>query len=444
MYVIFGSAALPPVIQIPLGVGTTLQRNLSHITDLAVGDMNGDGMKDLVVADDLSDDPLFPPTPTRDHGVDGGPFNGGVYVMFGRPEWPTELDLATEHDVFIGRENGVGVFQPRSLAFGNINADRLPPVEPMPPVDMPPVDTPPVDTPPTTSGMPVDGPGDMPAPEENMGHELEDLVIGASQERVVLIPGVLELEQAGQVFVLFGRETFTPGPIEVDTGMDVTIQGAINKDQAGDAVAVGDVNGDEMQDILIGAPLSGLGVPSTTGVGKAHLVLASEVMPAVIDLAFMSSSLIAYSVDARDIDTKTGETLAIADLNNDGFGEMIISAPSDPPSFNSSGAVYVIKGSDVIPPEYQINLEADIRFEAPLPPAVLASGRLGSALGVGDFDADGIKDLVMGGPEGNVPSAGLPPRETDLAGSGWAVLHFMPVPPEPDPTDGLNPMLPTP
>ncbi len=344
------------------------------------------------MADDLSDDVRFPPTPTRNHGLDGAEFNGGAYVMFGRMEWPAALDLATEHDLFIGRANGAGVFQPQSLAFGNINADRTPPLS-----------------------------------EEELGNELQDLVIGASQEDIV----ALGLAKAGIVFVLYGREMFT-GPIEVDTDMDVTIQGARVDDQLGDAVAVGDVNGDTFGDILMGASESGLGVVSTSGVGEVRLVLGRADLSGVVDLFSMSDSVIAYSEDARDIDTKTGEALEIADLNNDGFGDMIISAPSHPPSFNSSGAVYVILGGEMIPAAYQINLEADVIFEAPLPPNILASGRLGSSLAVGDFDADGILDLMMGGPEGNVPSAGLPPNETDLAGSGWAVVYFMPVPLAPE------------
>lgn len=421
---------LPRVIQMPAGANAILQRNLSHFTDVAIGDMNGDGIGDLVVADDLSDDVRFPPTPTRNHGPNDTEFNGGAYVVYGRPaaEWMAEVDLATQHDLFIGRDNGAGVFQPQSLAFGNINADRLPPAEPPPPAEPIPPDSP---IPPTTAGMPNPG--------EDLGNELQDLVIGASQESIV----ALGLEKAGQVFVLYGREIFR-GPIEVDMDMDVTIQGELVDDQLGDALAVGDVNGDMFDDILMGAPESGLGVVSTSGVGKAHLLLGRADLAGIVDLFTAPNTEIAYSMDARNIDTKTGEALEIADLNKDGFGDMIISAPSDPPSFNNSGAVYVILGGEIVPNAYQINLEANLRFEAPLPPALLASGRLGSSLGVGDFDADGVLDLIMGAPEGNFPSPGLPPNETDLAGSGWATVHLMPVPPEPEDPGNMNPMPPAP
>lgn len=399
IYIFFGSAALSSLIQIPSGVGVTLERNFSHITALAAGDMNGDGMDDLVVADDLSDDPMFPPTPaTSNRGANGDPFNGGAYAFFGRAMWPMMLNLATEHDLFIGRDNGVGVFQPQSLAFGNLNNDVLPPPAPV--------------------------------SAQQMGHPLEDLIIGASRENVV-IPG-LTLDEAGQVFVLYGREMFS-GPIEVDMNMDVKIQGVFVDDQIGDAVTTGDVNGDGFDDVLIGAPESGLGVVSTSGVGKAHLVLGKANLPAVVDLFTMSDSLFIYSENAREIDTRTGEALAIADLDNDGFGDMMIAAPSDPPGAFNSGAVYVIKGRAMPDAEYQIDVQADIRYEAPLPPAMLSSGRLGSSLGVGDFDADGILDLFMSAPQGNVPSAGLPPMQTDLAGSGWAAFYFKPVPPPPTP-----------
>ena len=95
-----------------------------------------------------------------------------------------------------------------------------------------------------------------------------------------------------------------------------------------------------------------------------------------------------------------GAAVLCADLDGDGFDDIILSAPYAAPEFDrrtDSGLVYVIYGGKPMGPVFGLG-GADLTLCGPSPQMLL-----GQSLGAGDVNADGIKDLIVGAPGYSTP-----------------------------------------
>ncbi|XP_004693375.1 PREDICTED: phosphatidylinositol-glycan-specific phospholipase D isoform X2 [Condylura cristata] len=93
---------------------------------------------------------------------------------------------------------------------------------------------------------------------------------------------------------------------------------------------------------------------------------------------------------------RLGWAMASADLNQDGYGDLVVGAPGySHPGHIQVGRVYLIYGNDLgLPPvDLDLDKEAHGILEGFQP-----SGRFGSALAVLDFNQDGLPDLAVGAP----------------------------------------------
>ncbi|XP_053458035.1 phosphatidylinositol-glycan-specific phospholipase D isoform X2 [Nycticebus coucang] len=93
---------------------------------------------------------------------------------------------------------------------------------------------------------------------------------------------------------------------------------------------------------------------------------------------------------------RLGWTMTSADLNQDGYADLIVGAPGYSRTGHVQiGRVYLVYGSDLgLPPvDLDLDKEASEILEGFQP-----SGRFGSALAVLDFNKDGVPDLAMGAP----------------------------------------------
>ncbi|XP_075399646.1 phosphatidylinositol-glycan-specific phospholipase D [Tenrec ecaudatus] len=93
---------------------------------------------------------------------------------------------------------------------------------------------------------------------------------------------------------------------------------------------------------------------------------------------------------------RLGWALISADLNQDGYGDLVVGAPGySHPGHIQVGRVYFIYGNELgLPPvDLDLDKEAHGILEGFQP-----SGRFGSALAVLDFNMDGVPDLAVGAP----------------------------------------------
>jgi hypothetical protein len=213
---------------------------------------------------------------------------------------------------------------------------------------------------------------------------LKDLAVGAMGEDIGTI------DSAGAVFVYSGA---AGGP-ENSGFLLLTQDTAGIPDQAepndafGAALACGDFDGDGFDDLAIGAPGERIGtvdlagwIVAVPGSGTGLLAAGS--------IAFSQAEPLIQS--DPEISDQFGWSLAVGDLDGDGFDDLAIGSRGED-SF--AGCAHVLFGSAA-------DLTATgsmLITDESLGGLSEANDQLGMSLAIGDFDADGFDDLVIGIP----------------------------------------------
>ncbi len=253
-----------------------------------------------------------------------------------------------------------------------------------------------------------------------------------------IIAGSGSLASVGAVFIYFGSSAGLPTQPSLFLQPNTLIAGSL----FGYSVTAGDVTGDGINDILIGAPLDGLTLDIGSGnfingkVGKVYIYQGGS-LSGTNPTPLLSVSLTTSQLNATNIQINPlfGFSLAVADdLNGDGKGEIVVGAPT---YARLNGASYVRTGGAFVFLSNAANTFSTVRSLTPPTGSVLglhsAVGALvqaipitGGALwlvagpllqpvldgqiegllfgfsvdGVGDFNNDGTKDVVVGAPAG--------------------------------------------
>ncbi|MCE5250863.1 T9SS type A sorting domain-containing protein [bacterium] len=176
-------------------------------------------------------------------------------------------------------------------------------------------------------------------------------------------------------------------------GNIMMVAGKKADDKIGLSVASGDINGDGFDDAIIGATEVSIGTKYKAG--ETYVIFGSNNMSSktILDLAENPSGVL--TIEGANEGDLLGSWVQAADMNNDGYDDLIIPAmQADPIGRNSAGKVYIIFGSAQISALSKINVSS---YNGPM---VVVSGEAdGDNLGFlgskGDLNGDGFEDAIL-------------------------------------------------
>lgn len=221
------------------------------------------------------------------------------------------------------------------------------------------------------------------------GDGVDDLAIGIPDQTVG------GDDYAGGVHVLYGLAGSGISTVgqqfwtQDSPGLDAS--SAEYLDEFGTILAAGDFNGDGKDDLAIGVPFENF---SAVNCGAVNLLYGSPSGLTATGNLFFSQNT-AGIADAEEEDDLFGGSLAAGDFDGDGFDDLAISAEGETVGTrHDAGAVHVIYGS-----ASGLNFNRSqywTQNSTGIADACESGDWFGSTLATGDFNNDGLLDLVIG------------------------------------------------
>jgi hypothetical protein len=222
--------------------------------------------------------------------------------------------------------------------------------------------------------------------------------------------------EAGQTYIFYGSSSFQNGSTVIDLGngdtADVTLYGVDSGDHSGFYVGSGNINGDAYDDVMISAYLSDGYENSGAQTGEVYIILGRADLPSTINLATQADITI-YGEAAGD---RLGRSLALSDIRGNGTDDILIGASrATPYNRTAAGKAYVIYTDQQLSQVIQLNqtqlshmrilgaatgeFSGENACVSDVDAGILEGNcpdELGRAIAAGDFNGDGHNDIVVG------------------------------------------------
>ncbi len=235
------------------------------------------------------------------------------------------------------------------------------------------------------------------------GDGIGDLVVGAPSANPQ-VAGVPKMWDGGAVYVFQGGSTLVSGPASTATAR-FTPEAA--GDELGYALSAGDVDGDGFDDLVVSA-LRNSGV--NTNAGRVYVLRGGHPLTGrrVTDADFIFSG--------QQANGRFGAAVTVADLNGDGYEDVLVGAPQNSAGAIRNGRAYLFCGGPSMRDELAHFADMVCNGET------IDGQYFGSGLEVVDYDQDGIADSIVGA-TGN--SAGAPGGGRAYTFQGQVDMHDM-------------------
>jgi hypothetical protein len=302
-YVFFGSSDLKETLDLAAETPeydfvVTGAEGFSRIGDaLASGDVNGDGVTDLI---------LGAPFAGREVGAPpGSPRKeaGEAYVVFGSSSLAGEVNIAFDEPGFmVSSEQRYGQFG-AAVAAGDVNGDGI-----------------------------------------------DDVIVGAY---------LMDLDDragAGALYVFFGGSGLNGRRFIAEGEQDASFLGADAGDSIGLPLASADVNDDDIDDIVAGARTAYGPQNDRPTAGDIYVLFGRPDLGNEVDLSQEPADVTIHGANSGNL---TPTSLALSDVYGDGATDIILTTCFGPAERLGAGAIYIIPGGTAL--EDTVDLGASAR-----------------------------------------------------------------------------------
>ena len=241
-----------------------------------------------------------------------------------------------------------------------------------------------------SSGRSVSGAGDV------NGDGFDDLLIGAYGSDVTA-------SGAGVTYLVFGKASGFGTSLalsSLDGTSGLRFDGISQNDNSGKSVSgAGDVNGDGFEDVIIGVDIR----PFFSSSGGAYVVFGGPSFGASLDLSTLDGTTGFRINKVGDYDGVAQSVGGAGDVNGDGLADIVIGSPDAYPAGSSSGATYVVFGAATFSSTLDLStLDGTNGFVLN---GVTSFDDSGQSVGIGDVNGDGYDDVIVGAPDGDATAS---------------------------------------